>query len=219
MINMVDEFVFFEDVDFTKRDWRSRNRIPTPNGIIWLTVPIVKSQRGTKIKDILICQDKDWQKQHFLTLRGNYKRASFFKKYEWLLEDFYLNHKWLNLSEMNIYMTKKIAGILGITTAFSNSSDIPSRGTKDDKLIDICKYLCATDYLSGPAAKDYIVKEKFEEAMIGLSYMNYNHYPKYEQLYGQFDHYVSVLDVLFNCGENAPKYIFQGKEEIEVFSK
>jgi len=216
MINMVDEFVFFEDVDFTKRDWRSRNKIPTPNGEIWLTVPVNKSERGTKIKDISISQDTDWQRKHYLTISGNYKKAPYYKDYEWLLEDFYLNHRWTKLSEMNIYMTKKVSEILGITTSFVNSADIPSKGAKDDKLIEIVKYLHGTHYLSGPAAKDYITSEKFENAGLGLSYIKYDSYPEYKQLYGDFDHYVTVLDVLFNCGKEAPRYIFNGSEEIVV---
>lgn len=213
MINMVDEFVFFEDVDFTKRDWRSRNRIPTSNGEIWLTVPVNKSERGTKIKDITICAESDWQRKHFLTITGNYKKAPFYNLYRPLLEEIYLMHKWHNLSEMNIFITKRIAGLLGIETSFCNSKDIPSTGKKDEKLIEICRYLGATHYLSGPAAKDYIHNEKFAEAGIQLSYIKYDGYPEYRQLFGQFDHYVSVLDVLFNCGEDAPRYIFAGREE------
>lgn len=214
MINMVDEFVFFEDVDYTKRDWRSRNKIPTPNGELWLTVPVNKAERGTKIMDITINHETDWQRKHYLTISGNYKKAPYYKQYENLLDDFYINHRWESLSEMNIYITKTISKLLGITTSFVNSADLHTSGTKDDKLIEICQKLNATHYLSGPAAKDYIVDEKFKEAKIGLSYIQYNAYPTYKQLYGEFNHYVSVLDVLFNCGPDAPDYIFKGKEEI-----
>lgn len=214
MINMVDKFVFFEDVDFTKRDWRSRNKICTANGELWLTVPVVKAPRGTKIKDIQISTSEDWQKKHYTNIVNNYKKAPYFKDYEWLLEDFYINHHWTNLSEMNIYMTTKIATVLGITTEFLNSKDIPSLGAKDDKLIDICKYVGADAYLSGPAAKDYIHNEKFQENGISLSYIKYDSYPAYKQVYGDFDPYVTVLDVLFNCGAEFDKYIFAGSEEI-----
>ena len=216
MINMVDEFVFFEDVDYTKRDWRSRNKIPTPNGEIWLTVPVNKAERGTKIKDISISHETDWQRKHFLTITGNYKKAPFYKDFEFLLDDIYLKHQWEKLSEMNIYITKKIAEILGIRTSFVNSADLHTNGTKDDKLIEICQKLEATHYLSGPAAKDYIIEDKFRDANIGLSYIKYDGYPEYKQLYGEFDHYVSVIDVLFNCGKEAPQNIFMGHEEIII---
>ena len=213
MINMVDGFVFLEDVDFTYRDWRSRNRIVTPNGAIWLSVPVNRAERGTKIKDITICSDSDWQNKHFLTLCGNYKKAPYFEDYYPLLEEIYLEQKWHKLSELNIFATKRIAQILGIKTVFYNSVDVPSNGKKDDKLIEICQSLGATHYLSGPAAKDYIHNEKFKEAGIELSYIRYDGYPVYKQLFGQFNHYVSVLDVLFNCGDDAPEYIFIGREE------
>ena len=214
MIDMVDEFVCFEDVDYTRRDWRNRNRIPTPNGELWLTVPVNKAERGTKIKDITIFQGSDWQQKHYHTLESNYKRAPYFADYQFLLEDFYLNHKWDRLSELNIYITKKISEVLGINTSFVNSADLHTEGKKDDKLIEICRRLGATHYLSGPAAKAYIDKEKFKAANIGLSYIRYDAYPEYKQLYGGFNHNVSVLDVLFNCGQNAPEYVFGGQEEI-----
>ncbi len=214
MINMVDEFVFLEDVDFTKRDWRSRNKILTPNGLIWLTVPVNKAERGTKIKDITVSHEIDWQRKHYLTIRGSYSKAPYFADYEYLLDDIYLNHKWDKLSDMNIYITKKISNVLGVKTSFVNSIDLHTNGTKDDKLIEICKKLNATHYLSGPAAKDYIVNEKFKNENIGLSYIQYDHYPEYKQLYGNFEHHVSILDLLFNCGINSPDFIFEGKEEI-----
>lgn len=214
MINMVDTFIFFEDVDYTKRDWRSRNKIITPEGELWLTVPVQKAERGTKIKDIKISQEVDWQKKHYTTLHNNFVKAPFFKEYEHLLHDFYIDHHWTMLSEMNIYMTQYIASLLGIKTEFLNSKNIPSNGSKDDKLIEICKCVGATHYLSGPAAKDYIHPEKFASNNLGLSYICYDAYPPYKQLHGEYNPYVTVLDVLFNCGKSSPEYIFCGKEEV-----
>lgn len=214
MMNMVDEFVFFEDVDYTKRDWRSRNRIITPQGTIWLTVPVQKCPRGTKIMDVQVASDQAWQMNHYQTIKTNYHKAPFYNEYEPLLKELYLEHTWTGLSEMNIYMNKRIAEVLGMKTSFVNSKDLHTEGTKDDKLIEICQKLGATHYLSGPAAKDYIVNDKFKNSGIGLSYIQYDGYPEYEQLFGEFEPYVSVLDVLFNCGAKAGKYIFVGHEEV-----
>lgn len=215
MINMVDEFVFFEDVDYTQRDWRNRNKIPSPNGELWLSVPVNKAKRGTKIKDITINQETNWQRKHYLTITSFYRKAPYYKEYEDFIAEIYLNHLWESLSEMNIYITKQISSILGITTSFINSTDLHTNGTKDDKLIEICQKLNATHYLSGPAARNYINNDKFKKAGISLSYMLYDNYPEYKQLYGHFNHHVSVLDVLFNCGKDAPNYIFTSREEIE----
>lgn len=216
MINQVDVFVFFEDVDFTKRDWRTRNKIKTPNGDIWLTVPVKKAPRGTKIFEIEISQENDWQEKHYQTISQYYKKAPYFKEYKWILDKLYKEIKWNNLSEFNIYTTKLLSEILGIKTEFVNSKDLETNGMKDDKLIEICKKVGGNFYLSGPAAKDYIENEKFKKEGIGLAYITYD-YPEYEQLTGEFNHYLSVLDVMFNCGEKAKDYIFSGKlEEVEL---
>ncbi len=212
MINMVDTFVFFEDVDFTKRDWRSRNQIKTANGEYWLTVPVQKAPRGTKIFDIKINND-GWQEKHFKTIKMAYSKSKYFNDYLWLLEEIYLGQKWENLSKLNQFVTKQISAILGINTKFIDSTELKTKGVKDDKLIEICELLNATTYLSGPAAKDYIDTDKFKNKNIGLEYIIYD-YPEYSQLHGDFNHFVSVLDVLFNCGTETSKYIFKGEMEI-----
>lgn len=216
MMNKVDTFVFFEDVDFTKRDWRIRNKIKTPEGEIWLTIPVKKASRGTKIYEIQISQEENWQEKHYKTITQYYKKAKYFEEYKWLLDKIYLEKKWENLSEFNIFSNILIAKELGIKTEFINSKDLKTSGTKDDKLIEICEKLEGNYYLSGPAAKDYINNEKFKNKNINLAYIKYE-YPEYKQLYGEFNHYLSVFDVLFNCGKDAPNYIFTGKiEEVKL---
>jgi hypothetical protein len=216
MMNKVDVFVFFEDVDFTKRDWRTRNKIKTPEGEVWLSIPVKKSSRGTKIYEIEISQETNWQEKHYQTIVQYYKKAKFFSEYKWLLDKIYLEKKWENLSEFNIYVNTLIARELGIKTEFINSKDLETNGTKDDKLIEIIKKLDGDFYLSGPAAKDYIVNEKFKKEKIELAYIEYK-YLEYTQLYGEFNHYITILDVLFNCGKEAPKYIFTGNiEKVQV---
>ena len=106
MINQVDTFVFLEDVDFTKRDWRTRNKIKTANGLVWLSVPNKKTIRGTKIFEIEILQEENWQIKHYKTIAANYKKAPHFVDYHYLLEEIYLKQKWNSLSEFNIFTTK-----------------------------------------------------------------------------------------------------------------
>lgn len=216
MMNKVDTFVFFEDVDFTKRDWRIRNKIKTPEGEIWLTIPVKKASRGTKIYEIQISQEENWQEKHYKTITQYYKKAKYFEEYKWLLDKIYLEKKWENLSEFNIFSNILIAKELGIKTEFINSKDLKTSGTKDDKLIEICEKLEGNYYLSGPAAKDYINNEKFKNKNINLAYIKYE-YPEYKQLYGEFNHYLSVFDVLFNCGKDVQDYIFTGEiEEVKL---
>jgi len=208
MINQVDTFVFFEDVDYTKRDWRSRNQIKTANGLLWLTIPVKKAPRGAKIFEIEIAQTENWQKKHYQNIVNAYKKAPFFHEYKFILDMIYLERKWMRLSEFNIYVTTCICEILALKTKFINAIDLKTSEQKDDKLIEICQKIGADFYLSGPAAKNYIIPNKFTEKNIQLAYISYENYPKYIQLHGEFDHYVSVLDVIFNCGADARKYIF-----------
>ncbi|GAA6325628.1 WbqC family protein [Fusobacterium ulcerans] len=216
MMNKVDIFVFFEDVDFTKRDWRIRNKIKTPEGEIWLTIPVKKASRGTKIHEIQISQEENWQEKHYKTITQYYKKARYFEEYKWLLDKIYLEKKWENLSEFNIFSNILIAKELGIKAEFINSKDLKTSGTKDDKLIEICEKLGGNYYLSGPAAKDYINNEKFKNKNINLAYIKYE-YPEYKQLYGEFNHYLSIFDVLFNCGKDTQDYIFTGRiEEVKL---
>ena len=208
MINQVDEFVFFDDVDYTSRDWRTRNKVRTSGDSKWLTVPVKKMPRGTKIFEIEIANDGKWQKKHKATISQSYAKAKYFSDYKWILDEIY-DQEWNNLSQFNIYVTKLLCRVLDIKCKFLNSKDIKSSGSKDDKLISICKILNATDYLSGPAAKDYIDNSKFELENINLSYIDYSFYQEYPQCHEGFDHYVSVLDLIFNCGPDAKKYIIE----------
>ncbi len=212
LINQVDKFVFFEDVQFTKRDWRTRNKIKTSNGELWLSVPVKKAPRETKINEIQISQETNWQQQHLESIKHSYSKAPFFNKYYEILEAIYLKQTWHNLSDFNICTTKLLCEVLGIQTELYNSSDFNVSGEKEDRLIQICKKFNADFYLSGPSAKDYIVNDKFANEGIHLAYITYD-YPSYKQLHGDFNHFVSVLDVLFNCGDESKDYIFQNKYE------
>ena len=213
MINQVDAFIFYEDTQYTKQDWRNRNRVKAPDELKWITVPVKKMPLKTELFEIEIDNSNDWQQSHYDLIKQNYSKTPFFEKYYFLLEDIYLKNKWDKLSELNIQTTKLIAKTLGIVNVeFINSVDLNITGIKDDKLIEICKKIGATNYLSGPAAKNYISENKFREANIGLEYIKYE-YPEYDQPHGEFNHYVTVLDVLFNCGKESGKYIFQNKSE------
>ena len=213
IIHDVDEFIFYDEVQFTIRDWRNRNKILTPQGEVWLTVP-VGANRSRAIIDVLI-QDSLWQRKHFKTLEMAYHKAPHWKRYEEFFAFVYLEKTWTHLYELNRFLIEHISrDFLHIKTAFSDSRDYPTHGTKHEKLLSLVQAAHADLYLSGPAAKDYIVAKDYEAAGIQLVWKDYSHYPHYNQLNGGFlTHYVSVLDLLFNVGEEAPYYIWGRRED------
>jgi len=207
MINRVDKFVFLEDVQYTEHDWRNRNKILTPNGPIWITVPVKNSKRrGQLICEAEIQSKFNWQRKHHNAITINYSKAPYFKEFKWIIDEIYLNNEWKMLSDLNIFCTKLIAKVLGIKTDFINSCDLSTTGIKDDRIINICGKCGADEYLSGPSAKNYIVSEKFSDNNIRLEYMEYE-YSEYKQVYKPFVHGVSVLDLIFNLGEGAKDYL------------
>lgn len=211
-IKEVDIFIFLDDVQYTKRDWRNRNRFRMLNGqTVWLTVPVESSQESL-IKDVLIKYDSEWVNKHILTLQHNYKNSPFFNEYFEKIKNI-LRSDIKKICDLNIILTKNICSWLGIKTPLLKSSDLKATGSKDVKLIDIVKSVGGTHYLSGPAAKDYIQPCLWNKAGISLEYMNYPDYPEYRQISSPFDPAVSILDLLFMVGSDAPKYIWQGDQK------
>ncbi|MCX7890837.1 MAG: WbqC family protein [Burkholderiales bacterium] len=211
LIHDADLFVFYDDVQFTVRDWRSRNRIKTPQGAIWLTVP-VGSDRNRLVCDVVIT-DAGWQKRHFESLRHSYSRAPYFRDYEPFLREVYLERRWNNLSALNQFLIRRIAEeFLGIRTLFAQSTEFNAPGRKADRILALAKAAGATTYLSGPAAKAYLDPAAFSAAGIELQWKEYPAYPEYPQLHPPFDHAVTVLDLLFHVGPAAPWYIWGWRE-------
>jgi len=207
MINMVDEFILYDDMQYTKRDWRNRNRIKTPDGLKWLTIPVqVSGKFYQKIKDTVI-SDPGWNRSHWSSIVQSYKQAEHFKDYKELFEELYLGSDEKFLSKINYRFIMAICKILGIKTKISWSMDYELIEGKTERLVHLCKQAGATEYLSGPAAKDYIEEELFQKAGIKLTFMDYSGYPEYSQLYPPFEHKVSIIDLIFNVGSNAPKYM------------
>jgi hypothetical protein len=209
-VDKADLFIFYDDVQYDKHGWRNRNRIKTPKGPVWLTIPVYKKGvvvEHTPIHEIKVCWDKAWNVSHWNSIRSAYEKAPFFKQYAGLLEEKYAAHPEF-LANFTIDLTIALAQALGNEhTRFLRSSELVGiEGTKTDRLVAILKRVGATHYISGPSARDYIEAEKFQDAKISLEYMLYD-YPEYPQLYPPFDPQVSVLDLLFMTGPDAPRYL------------
>lgn len=206
IINLVDEFVLYDEVQFTKNDWRNRNQIKTPTGKDWITIPVLQKSLDQKISETIVV-DNFWRKKHWKTIVQNYKKAKFFQTYAPILENLYLNSEEIYLSKINHQFIKAVNSILCIKTKIVFDKQYDLRGSKTERIIHICKQAGASEYISGPSGKNYIGENLFEEADITLTYFDYSGYPEYSQLFGSFDHAVSIIDLVLNEGPNAPNYM------------
>lgn len=207
LINSVDEFILYDDVQYTVRDWRNRNIIKTPQGPKWLTIPVaVKGKYHQKIKDTVI-SDPDWARKHWSTVVHSYSRAPFFPSYREVFENLYLGTDERTLSRINYDFLRAICAVLGINTPITWSMDYQLVGDKTERLANLCSQAGATSYLSGPAAKVYLEEGLFREKGISVSYIDYSGYLEYDQLYPPFEPKVSVIDLIFNQGPDARNYL------------
>lgn len=207
LIASADEFILYDDMQYTRRDWRNRNQIKTPQGLQWLTVPVkVKGRYLQTVRETEI-DGGDWAASHWRTLEQNYRRAPYYQNIAEWLEPLYCGTHHTHLSELNRLFLEAICRYLGIKTVIRSSWDYRLIEGKTERLADICVQAGADIYISGPAAKDYIVPEVFQVAGVGLEWFDYSGYREYPQLWGDFVHGVSILDLLFNCGRDAARYM------------
>ena len=207
MIATVDELIIYDDMQYTRRDWRNRNKIKTPQGLKWLTIPVqVKGKYHQKIRDTKI-DGSDWASVHWSALAINYRNAPHFEEIAEWLKPLYLTESYTHLSQVNRRFIEAVCDYLGIKRIISNSWDYTLHDGKTERLADLCAQAGGTEYISGPAAKDYIEENIFAEMGIKLTWFDYSEYPEYTQLWGKFTHGVTILDLLFCCGRRAPHYI------------
>ena len=205
-VQKADLFVFYDCVQYDAGGWRNRNRIKTAQGPLWLTIP-VRATAHASIKDIPIDSAKPWRQKHWRTIEQSYAKAPHFKHHAEWLRGFYDRTDAL-LADFTCDITVAIARELGIAhTRFVRSSTLPVEGAKTDRLLSVLTRLNATHYLSGPSARGYLEEDKLTAAGITLEYMQYDS-PTYPQLHGPFVPNISILDLLFNAGPDAPRYIW-----------
>ena len=207
MIAAVDEFILYDDMQYTRRDWRNRNQIKTPQGVQWLTVPVlVKGKYYQKIKETEI-DGSDWAATHWKALIQNYRRAPHFGEIAAWLEPLYCSESYSHLSQMNRRFIEAVCDYLEIKTVITNSWDYTLLEGKTERLADLCVQAGGTEYISGPAAKDYVEEQIFADLGIKLTWFDYVGYPEYPQMWGEFAHGVTILDLLFNVGKGAHRYM------------
>jgi hypothetical protein len=206
LINSVDEFIIYDEMQYTKNDWRNRNKIKKPNGLHWLTIPVRQHTLSQRIDETTIVDDK-WATSHLSTIKQFYSKAASFRESISVFETLYHTCNYTRLSDINFHFIKGICDYLGIKTKISWSHEYGLIEGKTERLVDLVLKAGGTEYLSGPAAKDYIKDHLFKDADIKLSWMDYSNYPVYEQLHGAFEHGVSIVDVILNMGINSKNFM------------
>jgi hypothetical protein len=208
IIHDVDLFVFYDEVQYTKNDWRNRNLVYGKGGLEWLTLPCGYNIKR-RIEDVKLNNKLGWNTKHFEQISRVYKNAAYYNEYMSFLEHIYLECEWEYLSELNQYTITKIASeFLGIHTKFAKSTDFTSVGSKSVKLLSILLSIGCDEYVSGSTAKGYIDEIAFAEKGITIIWKDYSGYPEYKQMRLPFENSVSIIDLLMNTGEDAPYYIW-----------
>jgi hypothetical protein len=210
LIASVDVFVLYDDAQYTRRDWRNRNRIKTAQGVQWLTVPVqVTGRYHQRIRDVEV-SEPDWAATHWRTLAHHYTRAAGFVEIGPELESLYRRVPSSSLSAINHHFLAGICSLLDIETPIRWSSEFDLAGDRSERLLSMCRALGAATYVSGPAARGYLDAELFLEAGIAVEWADYSGYREYRQLYPPFEHHVSIVDLLLNEGSEARRFLKHG---------
>ena len=208
-IALADTFVSFNQVQYLPKDWNSRNQIKTPRGPEWLTVPVMrKGYLGKPISEIEIAYDTPWRRKHWRTLQTNYRGAPHFARYADFFEDVY-QREFKHLAELNDYMLQWFLATLGIKVEFDAASNHNFQGQKSDLVLDMCRTLGASTYIFGAMGADYADVASFEQAGIHATFQSYRH-PQYAQAGGEFVPNLSIVDLLFNCGDSSLDILMSG---------
>lgn len=203
-----DVFIYYDDVQFDKHGWRNRNRVKTPEGPLWLTVPIRHHGLGQpRILDAEIDTRTPWARKHVGTLRQYYSKAPFFKTYMPEFEEM-LSRPWTHIVDLDLETTAMMARWLGLAPEVHRASALGIAGEQSTRLLNLCRHFGATRYLSGSAARDYLDLAVFEAAGVSVEWQDYQH-PVYPQLHGEFVPFLSALDLVLNCGEGS-RLILEG---------
>lgn len=203
LMDRADHFVFLDTVQFSKQSWQQRNRIKTHQGTLTLTVPVVQ-KLGQRVSEVRIDNRNDWQKKHWRSIESAYQKAPFWSEFSPALAPFY-EKKWEFLCDMNAALITCLKDLLGIATPLTRVSgmDLGEEG-RSGRLVNICKRLNGTLYLSPAGAREYLTEDRqdFEAAGLAVEFQEYQH-PRYPQLHGEFVPQLSVIDPIFNAGRRS----------------
>ena len=204
-----DIFVFYDDVQYDKNGWRNRNRIKSPAGPHWLTVPVRVGSLSQRISETEVDNRQPWARKHLGTVRQFYSKAPHLKRYLPELEELLAGRRWELLAELDEAVVKLMCRWLGLERPTLRSSELGVEGQRSERLLKLCLRLGARRYLSGSAAQSYLDVEMFARHGVEVVWQDYSH-PVYPQQHGDFVPFLSALDLLLNCGDDSASIIARG---------
>jgi len=208
-IQSCDTFVFLDDVQFVKDRFDNRNQILSKSGKIWLTVPLKRPVFKKNLNEIVISNENDWNLDHLNLIHDAYVNSKFFDMY-WNSIKQILEKRWEKLIDLNMVLIDYFISILDLETTTVYSSKLKKSSNQSQRLLDICNYCNASCYISGVSGKEYLNEEIFRKSGVKVIYENFQH-PIYTQLYKPFEQNLSILDLLFNEGDNSRKILNETK--------
>ncbi len=211
-IDKADVFVILDNVQFKKNEWQNRNRIKTAQGCQWITVPVLY-RFPEKINEVRINNKENWGRKHLQAFITNYSKSPCYENYISFFEDIF-SRNWEHLVDINVEIIKFLISTLDLKTRLVMASDLELREEPTERLIDICKTLGSQKYLAGKDGNKYMNLELFDKEGIEVIFQDFKH-PVYNQLFGDFEPYMSAIDLLFNCGDKSLE-ILRGQTKFEV---
>jgi hypothetical protein len=208
-IALAEQFCVFDVVQYQTKDFNNRNKIKTHTGPIWLSVPVESSNHFEKLICDIKIVDNGWNRKHVKSIKHSYMKAPYFKDYVDAVEELLLGRQHVFLSELNSEMLATFLKLLDINVPLVKASDYQFTGKKSDLVLDMCLTLNASDYIFGEQGKNYADVDAFRAKGVNVYFQKYNH-PVYSQVNGPFEPYMSVIDLLFNCGPASRDIIMSG---------
>jgi hypothetical protein len=220
LIRQADVWIWYDDVQYTKRDWRNRNRIAAGGDAEWLTIPVkTKGRFAQRIRDVELDPSQPWRRQHLESIRRCYARAPFFEPMFSIVEQGFAAGD-ERLVDLTIRLSESICAELGLSPTFVRSSELPhAQSDRQERLLDLCRVVGGNVYLSGPAAREYIDPGAFAATGIELRYIVYD-YPPYFRGSQPFVPNLSIIDALAWLGARgtADYLATHGRSEREVIA-
>jgi len=206
LIRSSDHFILLDDVQYSRGDFRNRNQVKTAAGLKWITIPLRHSGTFPALVRDMQVSDPGWNERHYATIEQSYRGSPGWPVLKDWLRGHLLPARQASLSQVNDSLTRSLCDLLGIRTPITQSTEHRVTTTNaTERVVELCKAVGATHYLSGPRARDYIETDRFADAGIALEYIDYSGYEEYPQPHGPFEHHVSIVDAIACLGTEAAR--------------